>query len=1003
MSRRLLFISTILLQVFFTATAFGRGGGGCFLAGTPVRVPGGTAAIENLSVGDSVIVPAGAIEQTGTVCSVTSFEPGAALELVIGGRRLIVTGTHPFQVAPGVFIEAGFLKEGDTVCIRDKEKILTAAVDSIRPVQSAGRFHDILVMPGGIYVADGAIVHNKGCFLPDTLITRANGKTAPISEIKANCKILAFDKDGKIQPAVVLEVTTRSADGYLAVATDRATLNVTREHPFYVGEGVFKTIGALKTNDTIFAYDGSKLAAQKILEIKEIPGPVAVYNLKTDAPNTFFAGGIAVHNKGGCFLPDTLITKADGKQTRISEIKAGDLVLALCTCGAIEATAVREVTTRRADSYLAVSADHVSLNVTDEHPFYAGNGVFKAIGEFATNDMIYAHEGAKLAARKIRDIKKITGPVMVYNLKTDTPNTFFANGIAVHNKGGGCFPAGTVISTPGGRITIEQLKPGDIVLGVTPRGRTVETVVKDFHVTRSEILNVETEAGILRTTAGHPLLSLRGQFIDGGDITAGAKLAMATGRGKEFAQVQRTGLSGEAPVYNLTVNKPNTFIADGFIVHNKGGGGYHRSGSGGGGEGNPVVALLAVSFMAGMFIWVFVYSYRQKARENLDYVFSRGKIDLKAEKTRKLLEFIARVDQDFEPGKLTAMTKEVFFKLQECWQAREYEPMRPLMARDLFAEHERQLAAMKAQHEINKMEGLKVDAVDIVHVRYMNDPAQREFTALITATMRDYYVDDRDGKELRGDDSAATFQEFWTFHRHDNKWFLGEIEQTKESDALKEENFFEQFTKTGLEQVYGAAAGATGVAGPLLEKAVELKTNKIDRLLNFLAKTDSRMWNRKDMIERAREAFISVMLYEQTGNNSDLKESLIVPQVADEIRRKVSAKIAKGFLLELRNLCIRKVELVLVRNFADDKLDEYTARIRAHAQQITKLGGNVVKQDEDVTPFEEYWSFGRYGQEWKLKEILPPAAGEKSVGAENLDEDSSPEMLKWYYTQERAN
>lgn len=78
-------------------------------------------------------------------------------------------------------------------------------------------------------------------------------------------------------------------------------------------------------------------------------------------------------------------------------------------------------------------------------------------------------------------------------------------------------------------------------------------------------------------------------------------------------------------------------------------------------------------------------------------------------------------------------------------------------------------------------------------------------------------------------------------------------------------------------------------------------------------------------------------------------------------------------------------------------------RIRAHAQQIVKRGEEVVRQDDDVTPFEEYWSFGRYGTDWKLKQVLPEAEGRKAVSAENLDQDSSPEMLKWYYTQERAN
>ena len=54
----------------------------------------------------------------------------------------------------------------------------------------------------------------------------------------------------------------------------------------------------------------------------------------------------------------------------------------------------------------------------------------------------------------------------VYNLQTDHPNTYFASGVAVHNKGGGCFPAGTRVSAPDGEKLIEELQPGDAVWAV---------------------------------------------------------------------------------------------------------------------------------------------------------------------------------------------------------------------------------------------------------------------------------------------------------------------------------------------------------------------------------------------------------------------------------------------------------------------------------------------------------------------------------------------------------
>jgi hypothetical protein len=94
--------------------------------------------------------------------------------------------------------------------------------------------------------------------------------------------------------------------------------------------------------------------------------------------------------------------------------------------------------------------------------------------------------------------------------------------------------------------------------------------------------------------------------------------------------------------------------------------------------------------------------------------------------------------------------------------------------------------------------------------------------------------------------------------------------------------------------------------------------------------------------------------------------------------------------------------VVLVRNLADKTQDEFVARISAHAQRIVTGNGVVVGQDEFVTPFVEYWTFGRLENRWKLKEVLPEAKGETLVKQENVDEGSSPEKMEWYYRHTRA-
>jgi len=75
-------------------------------------------------------------------------------------------------------------------------------------------------------------------------------------------------------------------------------------------------------------------------------------------------------------------------------------------------------------------------------------------------------------------------------------------------------------------------------------------------------------------------------------------------------------------------------------------------------------------------------------------------------------------------------------------------------------------------------------------------------------------------------------------------------------------------------------------------------------------------------------------------------------------------------VLEFRNFCVRKVEIVLVNNFKDNSKDEYVVRIDAHAQRIQRTNNATISEDAYVTNWTEYWTFGRLDNAWKLKEIV---------------------------------
>ncbi len=597
---------------------------------------------------------------------------------------------------------------------------------------------------------------------------------------------------------------------------------------------------------------------------------------------------------GGCFLAGTPILRADGSAVDIAAVRAGDEVLAFGEDGATVATVVREVLELGAESHRVLTVGDASLAVTDEHPFLASEGAFRLARELRPGDRVFAFDGVGgLIPRVVTAVREVLGPVTVYNLRTNAPHTFFAAGIAVHNKGGG-----------------------------------------------------------------------------GG------------------------GGGG----------------------HSGGGGGFHGGGGSGlhpgigGGTGAADDDVLPFAFGGGVVVVLILMALRSARRRgvgNLDFVYPPGQVAPKADMTRKLLEFIAKQDDAMAPDRLAETARSTFLKLQECWLAREYAPMKPLVMPDLYLLHGKQLEGMKLQHEINVLEGLAVDRVDIVNVRYTYRPDQREFTALITATARDTYIDDRTQAFVRGDPAPAQFQEFWTFQMQPTPehakgaWILRTIEQTRESRALKDENFFEQFTDAQLQQVYGAPVDRTGAAGPWLEKGVLTKAVKIERMLNFLAMTD-RLWQQQPMLERARQVFLRVYLAQEAGEITDDTAGLMFPDVAANLREKVAGWKQQGLSTEYRNLCVRKVEILLVRNHADNAQDEFFVRIGAHAQRVVRRDDAVVSQDADVTFFEAYWTFGRLGGAWALKGVLPPASGDKLLAEENLDEESSPQQVQWYYTKKRA-
>jgi hypothetical protein len=85
------------------------------------------------------------------------------------------------------------------------------------------------------------------------------------------------------------------------------------------------------------------------------------------------------------------------------------------------------------------------------------------------------------------------------------------------------------------------------------------------------------------------------------------------------------------------------------------------------------------------------------------------------EQNGEIAGLLSQQDSSVSPEDLRKLAESTFRKLQECWQARAYDPMKPLLMPDLFNQHTAQLSGMVANHEINRIENVRVERVDLVN------------------------------------------------------------------------------------------------------------------------------------------------------------------------------------------------------------------------------------------------------------------------------------------------
>lgn len=282
---------------------------------------------------------------------------------------------------------------------------------------------------------------------------------------------------------------------------------------------------------------------------------------------------------GGCFLAGTLISTPDGDKA-IETLKAGDSVFSYNEkTGDREISKIGSIDVLDRTAYYEING---SIKATAEHPFYTNNGI-QEVQHFDSTTKLIDIDGNEVA---ILSYLKFEENVTVYNLLDVLPNNnYFASNFLVHNKGGGCFLAGTlikVIDSNGKNYStkqIQNLKGNETLVTLNTETGEEETstyerldrlVAQSYYIINDSVW----------VTGEHPFYTENG-IVKVEDLRIGDTLIKGHWNLKTEKVTKIEYVEEDVVIYNIiNVENNHNYYANNFLVHNKGGGGGHASSGG---------------------------------------------------------------------------------------------------------------------------------------------------------------------------------------------------------------------------------------------------------------------------------------------------------------------------------------------------------------------------------------------------------------------------------------
>ena len=219
------------------------------------------------------------------------------------------------------------------------------------------------------------------------------------------------------------------------------------------------------------------------------------------------------------------------------------------------------------------------------------------------------------------------------------------------------------------------------------------------------------------------------------------------------------------------------------------------AGMGGAGIGLMDILLLAA---VGFGIWWWVKKRRQEQPVPAEGYYERQAgvgyygppvsegaaatqepvMDAREEDRQRGLAHVRQMDARFDEAAFRDLCTDNFFKVQAGWMNRDVDAIENLLTIEMQNEFRRELARLKTEGKINRLENIAVRTVELTEA--WQESGQDYITVRFLANLLDYTLDERSGQVIDGSKTEPVkFEEYWTWVRPvgPNPWRLSAINQ----------------------------------------------------------------------------------------------------------------------------------------------------------------------------------------------------------------------------------